>query len=513
MMKKISLILMVLALLSTACEDLIVQNLNEPDRKRALSKPEDLIQILKGGTMDALSGVQSIYGVHMQLAADQLTATNKWSNFWDFCNEPRIMFNNNTTYFASSGQDGPYTVWSLLNSGVNAGNTLIKSIENDKMNLKVGDQNRTTDALAGAYFIRGFCQGFIGVIFDQGYIMDVTTDLGTLKLKPYGDLIKAGLTSIEKALSIADTATNFKWDFMIDQSFDKARFKQLCNSFRAKIAISEPRTKAEVPQTPWATISTWADAGLTTDWIILTPAGQEWASDMLDYACTIYPPPAWYIPSDQKVFHLVNPTQYQEYYSADTGFYHPVSTVDQRIYGKNGNKPYYVTFNNFGYLRSDRNRYIFSNHGFNRWEFDQWQWNPGAPNPMFLAVEGKMIKAECALKQNNIPGVVSVINDPLLPRKKDGHMPDATATTEAQALWLLHYEYSVELDESALCTGQWAFMRRWDLLQKGTMTMWPIPAKEMEATGLEIYTFGGEINAGKPGTAAGPGWRTKANGQ
>ena len=512
-MKKISYILFFLVLLLTACEDLIVENLNEPDRKRALSKPEDLLKILSGGTQDAFTAAHTFYGIHMMLQADQLTTTNKWGNFWDFCDEPRLAYNNNTTYFASSGLDGPYTVWSLLNSGVNAGNTIINAVENDGIVLEVDDVDRSQDALAAAYYIKGFCQGFLGVIFDQAYIIDPETDLTQLELKTYSELIAAGLANLDKAITVANSNANLKWDFMIDQDFDQARFIQMCNSFKAKIAISEPRTKDEVPQTSWATISSWAAAGFTEDWIILTSAGQDWASDMLDYACTIYPPPAWYIPSDQKQFHLVNPAQYQEYYHPDTGYYSPVITDDERIYGANGNQPYYQTYENFGYLRSDRNRYIFSNHGFYRWWFDNWQWLPGASNPMFLAVEGDLIQAECALKQNNIAGVLSVINDPNLPRKKDGNLPDASAANEAEALWLLHYEYAIELDESALCTGQWAFMRRWDLLQKGTMTMWPIPAKELEATGLDIYTFGGALNAGQPGTAAGPGWRTVENGQ
>ena len=55
---------------------------------------------------------------------------------------------------------------------------------------------------------------------------------------------------------------------------------------------------------------------------------------------------------------------------------------------------------------------------------------------------------------------------------------------------------------------EWAFMRRHDMLQEGTPTMYPVPASELEITQDEIYTFGGISQAGQEGTASGANdWR------
>jgi hypothetical protein len=55
----------------------------------------------------------------------------------------------------------------------------------------------------------------------------------------------------------------------------------------------------------------------------------------------------------------------------------------------------------------------------------------------------------------------------------------------------------------------WAFMRRHDLLQPGTPTMFPVPASELEITQDQLYTFGGATNAGSEGAASGANdWRS-----
>ena len=141
--------------------------------------------------------------------------------------------------------------------------------------------------------------------------------------------------------------------------------------------------------------------------------------------------------------------------------------------------------------------------------FDQ----AGIMNPMFLYVEGQLIKAECDLKKENLNAVQEVMNRPDLPRKAVGQMPDVAITIIDEAIWWLHYEYSVELNLAATITGTWAFMRRWDLFQAGTMTMLPVPYFELEQSGDDVYTFGGAENAGRTGSASGPGWRTVENGQ
>ncbi len=491
-----------------SCVDLEVQNLNQPDRGRALSNPSDLLNILKGGTMDAITGITTSWGVHPQLMADQTTSTNKYRAFWDFCEEPRLQLQNNVNYDGAGAMRWP---WSDFNSGVVAANSILSAI-NDGLELVVEDSiDRTTDAEAAAYFIKGFSQGFIGVMYDKGYIVNIDSDLSGLEFVDYHQMIAEGLANIQQAITIAGAHADLHYDFILNVDMDRDEFVQMCYSYMARIAISEPRTKDEAPATSWAAISGWADQGFDHDFYIETAPG-EWWNFMIDWAATEWPPGAGYLPSDMKIFHLVDPAHYTEYYHQDS-VYTDTPFNDQRILGANGNKPYYMYMTNFGYLRASRNRFLFSSYMHFRFSNNNDLNQAGYMNPMFLYTELQLIKAECALKGGDINGALAVINDPNLPRKADGGLPDATAANEAEAVNLLHYEYALELDLAGGSTCQWAFMRRWDLLQEGTPTEFPIPARELEATGFDIYTFGGVNHAGEPGTALGPGWRTVANGQ
>jgi hypothetical protein len=507
-------LLLILGLGLVSCESLEVENLNAPDRERALADPGDLLGIMRGGAMDMMWGLTDLHGIYFQCQADLNTSTNRYLDFWGFADEPRVQFQNSVTY---DGYRWNWYPWSNFNSAVTAANTVLQAIE-DGLVLEENDVDRTADAEAAAYFVKGMSQGFLGVMFDKAYIVDLDSDLSALEFSDYKALIAAGLANLQTAIDKANAApADFKYDFFPNTDLDKATFIQMCNSFRAKIAISEARTKDETIQTAYSTIKGWVDAGFTDDYYIESSPG-EWWNNMIDWLAyrLNFLDESGYIPSDQKIFHLVNPDQYQEYYHQDTGFYSPVVTDDQRIYNapvQSGDNGYYYYVQGFGYLNPDRNRYIFTVHTTNRWYVDNDFTQVGVMNPTFLFIEGQLIKAECDLKEGIVATTQTVMNDPNLPRKAVGQMPDVTIANEADALWYLHYEYSVEMDMAGLVTGTWAFMRRWDLLQAGTMTMLPIPARELEATGLDIYTFGGALNAGQEGSAAGPGWRTVENGQ
>ena len=507
-----SIILGFLLFFALACEKLEVENLNEPDAVRALDDPEMLIEILREGTLDLLWGMTGDHGMYFQGQADQMTCTKFYPpQSWASTSEPRWRVENlHDSWWFNYG-------WNDLFSAINAANTILKA-SNEGIVLKINDMDRTSDAEIAAYFVKGMAQGYLGMIYDKAYVVNIDTDLANLKLQDYKTLITEGLANIRAAIDKAEAAPDdFKYDFMVNVDMDKTRFIRMCYSFMAKIAISEARTARETIQTNYATIKEWVDAGFTEDFYIESEPG-VWYNRMIDW-CTIrlnWIDSTGYLPPDQKIFHLVNPDQYQEYYHQDTGFYSPVVTDDQRIYNApvpNGTTGYFKHVNGFGYLNSDRDRYLFTVHTVNRWYMDNDFTRAGIMNPMFMYVEGQLIKAECDLKEGTLNTVQEVMNRPDLPRKAVGQMPDLDINTFEEAIWWLHYEYAVELNLAATITGTWAFMRRWDLFQAGTMTMLPVPHFELEMNGDEIYSFGGAEYAGRTGSASGPGWRTVENGQ
>jgi hypothetical protein len=113
------------------------------------------------------------------------------------------------------------------------------------------------------------------------------------------------------------------------------------------------------------------------------------------------------------------------------------------------------------------------------------------------------------------------LGDFTLPAVRSGLIEDGTLSggwtytgTEslAEMQFALMREYAVEVSNLGAVGTNWFFMRRHDLLQEGTMTMFPVPSGELEVLGLDLYTFGGVDFAGDVGAASGANtWKDLAN--
>ncbi|KYG71239.1 hypothetical protein AWW68_18700 [Roseivirga spongicola] len=482
-----SMLIMILAF--TSCEDLEVENLNEPDRARALSDPGDLISLMKSGTLDSYWGITTSWGTHFHLMADQITTTNKSRQFWDFAEEPRLRLQNDPNYGGLGALTSP---WSNLNSAVVSSNAVLSYINDGNTFVDENDNDITKQMEAGALFAKGFAQGYLGVIFDKAYIVDFDSDLGNLELQPYTALIDEGIANMQAGLAAANAAPNFKYDLMVNVDMDITEFTKYANSMLARIASQEARTSAEAATLDWNQILTWANNGFTEDFYIETSPG-NWFNSTIDWAGYVLNSGAGYLPTDLKVAHLADPVNIPQVYPA-TGVLDQADSPDARF------EQYFTYTTDFGYLRPERNRGIFSNWYNSRFMTNNTMSEAGDQNPQFLLAEIQMLKAEANMRLGNNVAAAAAINNS--PRTSVGGLDPVLPTDDLT--YILHYEYSIELDLAAGSTTQWAFMRRNDLLQEGTPFMFPIPATELEATGLELYSFGG---IGQEGGAVGNGWK------
>ena len=62
-----------------SCEDLDVENLNQPDASRALASDTDLVSLIDGTVTDMFSDLIGFYGIYLDGLADQITSTNALS--------------------------------------------------------------------------------------------------------------------------------------------------------------------------------------------------------------------------------------------------------------------------------------------------------------------------------------------------------------------------------------------------------------------------------------------------
>jgi len=523
------ILFVLLLVVPMGCADLAVENTNEPDRQKAITQPSDLVSLLGGTTSSVVQMTVEVYAVHVDAMADQTTTTNAYFNFWDFAEQPRLRLNNSPSYSSASVFTSPWSSW---NRGISTANTLIAIIENDGTIIEVDGVDVTANVLAGAYFLRGLAEGYIGMTYDQGYVVTPDTDLTTLEYSSYTDVILAAVADMDKAIEIANGApASFSYSAIAGtaNSWNKNEFKDIANSYAAKFLANWARTLAEANDPAhWALVESYANKGIggsaasstLTNFIVTSVGPNVLVHNYADWTGFVLSDNAGYLPSDQKIAHLLDPeNQPVDYPAADGVVLDPVVSDDARAYYQN-----YTT--TFGFLRADRNRALFTNYwNWRMWAGNNW-WEDGYPIPMITGVEMDYIRAEAKVFQGDGAGAAAIMNNtpagnvamdlsPFeLPQVTLGNdvtenlfLTGGTTFTGSESLadwqWNFLKEYSMELDMMGGYGLQWYMMRRHDLLQPGTALQFAVPGAELGYYGIPQYSFGGAGNESEVGTADG----------
>lgn len=542
----LSVLLLALGFAFSSCTDLSVDNLNDPGREDALSNPADLVSLLEGQTVEQFWEENSYNGIQMDGLADQMTSTNNVAEFWDHADEPRRRINNRTSFPSTFIYEYD---WDESNSSVSTANTIISRIEKDGKSIVLEDGTDVTQKmLAGAYFLRGLARGSLGMTYDQAYLIGIDADLSqTPEFSPYVDLINGAVSDMDKAISVAEgVGSGFRWDFLPDATnteLNLAEFKTVANSFSARFLANTPRTASESANWDWARVIDYAEKGIGGD-NAAAPGMDEFTASSIsgefynhsaDWQSYIYPPPAGYLPRDIKLPHLLDdngdyPVEYPSVVIdgtavPDTLKPGDLQTSDPRI-------EYLFYSESFGYLDPSRSIVLHSNYTDARMHYNNQVWSTsGLPVNFFIEAELDYIRAEAYLMDGNKAAAATELNnspygsgqtdvEPNFPAVQlgnmsqdgfsGGHSISATASKE-EFIKALHLEYSIELSMIDRKGLQWFFMRKHDLLQKGTALHFAVPGSELEITQREYYTFGGVDYADQEGTATGSNsWKLNA---
>jgi len=447
-------------------------------------------------------------GVHILCLADQITTTNRFNEFWDFAQEPRKALTNSQTY---NGYGVFRDHWAgFAQANLDANQVILAAKAGTKL-LDAQGVDRTTDALAAAYFAKGIAQGYTGAMYDRGIIVDVSSDQVPVPNdypNSYKEMVANGVKQLDEAIATATAATTFKFDFIPGQSLTKTQFIQWCNSMAARIMASAPRDLTEAQALGaayWNKVYDYANKGLTSD-LLNAYATDGFYNGTVDWSISLLGDGAGYLPVDIKVAWLAN-NSHPKYYPSGTTVLPALTTNDNRFYQYFGYTP------NFGFLRADRNRGLFTNYFRKRWDnASNTVAEPGAISPLFLVEEVRLLKAEAKLFAGDAAAAALILNEPTARRITVGGLPPVLPTV-ADVRYALHYEYSIEIDNAAGVLEPWAFMRRNNLLIGGTPTQLPVPEVQMNVLKAPPYTFGGTVSFGAKGkfnetaTAANVGWK------
>jgi hypothetical protein len=467
------LVMLITVMSMTACDDLVVENLNDPDFDTAFSNPGDIKGVTGGLINRWFQNNQEYDGPGLALWTTSDAGTCSWGNVGmrDFGNEPRKEFDNKPSYSnAVITEDYYNTLYSVLSQ---SNDVLAQTIGNG-----VEMDDGSTDLVnATAYFTQALSLGYLGLVYDKAFIITHETDLSDeIEASPYQDVLAAALTSLDACISICNSSSfDVPTEWIPGEPWNSAEFGQLASSFAARFLVYGSRNKAEDEATDWARVYSYAKNGIQKDFSPL-------ADDIIWYSLyqtySIFP--GWG-QTDMYVVNLMDPGMPNKFPTSglftDLPNNGQATSDDARLES------------DFEYLsscpfRAERGYYQFSSYRYARLDtyIDTWT----EPMPVFYKAENDYFLAEAALKTNKVQEAADVMNASA--RVTRGNLAPLPADA-GQIADAIHYERMVELMLSGMGI-QFFEMRKEDLLQAGSLLHWPVPGSQLEVMQLPYYTYG-----------------------
>ncbi len=487
-MKYRAIIFFVIALLgvSSCSKDLNVPYLNKPDREKALSNPDDVFNIAKSSFYNWYMAISSSLSPRMGMwvAADQGTCSWANSGMYDLSKEPRIPFNNTTSYtYAYVFERFYQDMYSTLSQT----NDVLYAVVHDSMPM--GNNGEDTQMVkAFSYFIQGATQGYLSMVYDKVYVINENTNLETLKTSTYQEGTAAAVASLDKCIAIC-SKNNFTVpsDWINGHTYTNTELAELASSFAARFLVYMPRNKKENDQTDWSKVLQYANNGIKKPLEVYMD-NATWKSWFRYYTVR----PGW-ARIDCRIIHMMDP-DYPWRFPASGINPDPAQSDDARLETD-------FKFNSVNNMKPERGYYNFSNYEYTRYPYAISTFTGDVPD--MLLAENNLIRAEAYVHLGNLSEARAIVNAGT--RVTRGHLPPLKSNiSAAKLLDAIFYERDIELIQTGFGIAFFD-MRRRDMLQKGTLLHFPIPAKELMVMQMPIYTFGGVANADGINTSNG-GW-------
>jgi len=492
------------ALFAVGCQSLEVTNTNDPDTRRALATGGDIKALVGGAYFQWYSSMQrSAPAMTVSTMADAYTSS--WGNdgMRAYSAEPRVALFNSPTERADILQafQGP---WYGNYSAVVSANLAIKAIDGG-VNIDITDASQTPMVRAAARFLQGAGLSNISLYYDQGFIVDETTDVAALTFSTHQEIRDAALVKLDATIALAGATTFQLPDVYLNHSgWTNIQLAQVANTIAARTIAYSARTDAENTAADWARVVSYASKGISSgarfDPSITGDAGVAWEDGYKAYG-NYY---STWARVDMRIVCLLDPAQPCRHPNNATQIGRPVS-LDYRFNGGvvGGNDTQYSDFVWDPVIPHNpaRGYYHFSEVGHQRWL--GYSWESATPLegvvPFMLAAENDLLWAEGLVRTNtNLALAATLINNSRVGR---GHLTPATAADGATALINdIFYERSIELLGVSGCVDWYDARRTTGFnattftgrgLQVGTARHFPVPAKELLVLQQEIYTFGG----------------------
>ncbi|RLD47020.1 MAG: hypothetical protein DRI86_01565 [Bacteroidetes bacterium] len=491
-MKNKILYMFILTLLAVSCtKDLEVENNTDPSIENIYGDPEAVYGVTSSMFFNWYMRAQTHSwspAMAMMTMADQGTSSWMNSGMFDLSSEPRAELDNSQSYQYQYIFEHYYKeLYNVLNTSNDVLTVIEGGMEIGDLDANgIGEDTKMVEAMS--YFAQGVSLGYLGLNYDQAYIITNTTaDPASETPKNYSEVIDAAIVSLQKAADIA-TANNFiiPDDWINGKDYSNNEFAQIAYSYMARLLAYSPRNASQNNSTNWSQVIQYVDKGISSDLEIYLD-NVNWKNWVYHYT---YERKNW-VMVDARIINLLD-NNYPERItnSTDPGV---ATSADARLASD-------FTKESVCNFKPERGYYHFSYYLYTR--LDYTFSNP-ADFPEIYVNELELLKAEAYVHLGQLSQAITILNNSS--RSSRGGLPAlSSSATQEEVLDAIFYERDLEFFVAGFGIGFYD-MRRRDMLQKGSLLHFPIPSKELNVVGIPIYTFGGEANADGIGTSNG-GW-------
>lgn len=301
MLRWSTLVVAAAAVVTVSC-NLNVENPNDPDKIRSLGQPSGLQALLGGGVRTWVETRENYYVMPLDAQADNYTAS--WNNaamrFYSSVGSDcpiRCGWTNSSTAPEAAGGPTVEVLWYGYYNVLTTANNVLIGIENLHVCF---DDDCTVDSTLTqrnksiARMLQGMALAGIAMIYDQGFIVDETTDLSAPKNLPFStrqEVRDAALAKLEQAYTEAGVrpwstpgGSDPSWFGLgSGRSYTNVQIRQLIRTMQAELVAMFPRNSAENTAADWAAVANYASQGISSG----TPFQFEFYIDQTTRECGV----------------------------------------------------------------------------------------------------------------------------------------------------------------------------------------------------------------------------------
>ncbi len=479
--KYITILLVLVFTFGSCSKDLDVEYLNKPDTEKVLSNPGDVYSLTKSSFFNWWMTETSSISPRMAMwvSADQGTCSWANSGMYHLSEEPRLAFDNTTSYTYASIFE---TYYADMYGVLAQANIALRVIDGG---MDMGEDQELVRAFS--YFMQGISLGYLGLVYDRSYIVLENTDVETVVPSPYKDVIDASISSLEKAMEICqNNSFTVPSDWINGSEYTSQELRQLASSFAARLSVYWPRNKQENATINWTKVLEYTNNGIHRD---LAPYmdGANWICYYKWYTVR----PGW-ARIDCRIINMMD-DRYPWRFPDDGVNPSPAQGDDKRLETDFN----FISTNN---MKPERGYYNYSNYEYTRYPYDI---NASFDVIDFSVTENDLLKAEAFAETGDLGQAIQLLNSGSRTIRGNLSPLDASSNKET-VLKAIFYERDVELIQTGFGLAFFD-MRRRDMMQTGSLLHFPIPAKELMVMQMPLYSFGGVENADGINTSSG-GW-------